>query len=764
MPSIINERAHLYTSTPPFVRSRATQISVFAAVFVLAFIARWLTYNGLGGDDHWSLWTASVFLKGDLPFRDFVELGDPAYWGMSAIAQYITGYRVIGEVVLGTTLIALGVALGFHMAWQASRSLAIAAIVTCIAMLLVTGSKLYVYQKVFLYPFGLWLCWRYIDKPTLLRAAALAAGVVFAWGYRHDHGIYVGIGAATAVLATHWKEGARQVGFAWARFGIVLLLIMAPYLTLIQVNEGVIPYIRERLRIARMLDTAGRKDVWFNPDATAPPHWLRIDPPRPAHVIVDWKPEVTPETRMSLERQYSLTNGVDPKQRMYEYFLTDVSPDILAALITDARIVDRKGISQAFREMPDGSRVRSDITATQPPESDAPPEARAIVSIQWSATLAAAERAALERQYRLLDPTPTRNKWDYSLADVSTSNIRAIVEDPHVYDTGLLFRDTFRPMEESSLVRLQRAIPLLRVSIAPRYWHPVNGAVWLYWLSFALPVIVLVMLGVDWIRGRTREGMPNAAAKLFAAAVMVEVVDVALLRKAGNFSEHADVIAVLGAFVLGSAFASFRWRSLRGGLTAAVAAIALVVSTSAAIIFVSPFNALALAGFNDGWHGAWAKARGSFESYATSPPIDEYAPPGTTGDRGLLRYIYECTRPDDRIWLLTETYTVPYYTERRVVGHIYWSMGLLATPEYERRIIDQVDKEEVPFIMSFGGDRPFQNLESYPLVHEYAQKRYTTRHAIPEDKVDRGLSIWLLTDGRRKPTGTYELFGLPCFK
>jgi hypothetical protein len=91
-------------------------------------------------------------------------------------------------------------------------------------------------------------------------------------------------------------------------------------------------------------------------------------------------------------------------------------------------------------------------------------------------------------------------------------------------------------------------------------------------------------------------------------------------------------------------------------------------------------------------------------------------------------------------------------------------MGLLATPEYQRRIIDQIDTQQVPFIVSFGGDRPLQNLESYPLVHAYAARRYTTRHAIPEDKLERGLSIWMLTDGRRQPTGTYELFGLPCFK
>lgn len=754
----------MQTSPRPSARSQAIAYGAVAVVFVLAFVVRWLTYTGLGGDDHFSLWTAATFLKGDLPFRDFVDVGDPLHWGMSALAQYLTGYRVIGEVVLGTALVAFGFALSFHLARQAGRFVAIAATLTFIALLLVTGTKLYVYQKVFLYPLGLWLCWRYIDKPTLLRTVALAAGVAIAWGYRHDHGVYVGVGAAGAVLAAHWKEGFKRVGLATARFGLVLILLLSPYLLLIQANEGLIPYIRERLEFARKLDAANRRSIWFGVDAGAPSYWFRIDPPRPARVEVDWKPDVTPKSRAALERQYSLTDGLDPRKGLYEYFLTNVSSDNLTALMTDPRILDRRGIASSFRESPGGEKALSEIVATEKAPDDAPPGAVARVYVQWNGDVSEAERTTLERQFGLLDATPDRNRWKYALTDVSTDNIRAVVEDPRVYDTGLIYRDTYRPMEESWLVRVQRSVPLFRVSIAPRYWHPVNGAVWLHYVSFALPFIILIMLGMDRLRGRSREGMPNAAAKMFAGALMMAVANQALLRKAGNFAEHADVAAVLGAFVIGSALGQKRLRSLAGALSAAAAVIVLLVSAFAAITFVSPLKALETAGFNDGWRGARDKAVRSFKGYATSPPIDEYAPPGRTGDRGLLRYIYECTRPDDRIWLLTENFTVAYYTERRVVGHIYWNMSFMASPEYQRRTIERVDKEKVPFIMSFGGTRPLEYLEAYDLVHDYASRRYTTRYAVPEDNVERGLSIWLLTDGRRQPTGTYELFGLPCFK
>jgi hypothetical protein len=734
-----------------------------AAVFVVAFAVRWATLPNLGGDDHWSLWTAPMVLKGDLPFRDFADVGNPLSLGISTFVQWLVGYRVVGEVMLATALMAFAFALAFHMAWQASGSARIATLLVGMALLLLPINKLYSYPKIFVYPLGLWLSWRYIDRPTLRRAIMLAIGVVIAWGYRHDHGAYVGVGAAAAILAAHWPEGPRRVITGWARFGAALLILLAPYLILIQVNEGVVQYVRARIDIARQLDEAGRRLVWFSVDRTASPHWLRIDPPRPARVQVDWKPEVTREVRVALEKQYALTNAVDPKTRLYEYFLTDVSRENLTALVGDARIADRRGISASYRETPGGAKALREILATDPAPPSAPPGARATVEIQWSSAVGEAERAALERKYGLLDSTPDRSRWEYALTDVTTGNIRAIVEDPHVYDTGLIERDIYRPMEESWLIRLQRTVPLLRISIAPRYWHELNAGVWLYYVSFALPVIILIVLALDRIRGTDRRGFPHAGPKMFAAAVMMAAVNLALMRKLGYVSDHAQVAAILGAWITGQAWAGIG-RPVTAFLAQCATVVILLVSAFATITHVSPLSSMAAAGLNNGLPGAWDKSVRAFREYAASPPIDGYAPRGTTGDRGVLRYIYECTRPDDRIWLLSDTSTVPYYTERRVVGHLYWGMGFLSTDEYQRRMIARVDAQEVPLIVSFGGHRPLEYLESYEILHEYAARRYTDHHAIPEDSVGRDSSIWLLTDGRRKPTGMYELLGLPCFK
>jgi hypothetical protein len=641
------------------------RIVAVASVFAIAFAVRWATLGGLAGDDHWSLWTAATFLKGDRPFRDFVDLGDPLYWGMSALAQVITGYRVVGEVALGAALVALAFAIAFHLAWRASGSLLVAAGLTALALLVVTERELYSYPKIFVYPLGIWLCWRYIDRPTLLRSVVLAAGVAVAWGYRHDHGVYVGAGAAAAVLAAHWSEGPRRVVAGWLRFGVVLLLLLSPYLALVQAYEGIIPYVQSRMQLARTMDTSSRRSVSFSAAADAPARWVSVEPPPPARVIVDWTPEVTSAARAAIEKQYSLTNG---------------------------------------------------------------------------------------REYDVVD---TRRKWEYALTNVSIDNVRAIVEDPRVYDTGLIDRETYRPLEEPWFVGVQRSIPLFRVSIAPRYLHAQNAGVVLHYISFALPGIILIMLAADRARGRRRGPVVSGPEKMFAAAVMMGIAYFALLRREGYFADHAAATAILGACVSAEACAGSRVSRVMG-------AAALVISVFAALSYANVPGSIAR--MDTGLRGIWNEKIRAFQAYTTSPPIDAYAPRGTTGDRGLIRYIYECTRPDDRVWLLTDLFTFPYYAERPVVGHIYWQAGLLTSPAYQRTTIEHVDKEEVPLIIALGGQRPMQFLEAYPLVHQYVAQRYTTHYTVPEESGRPGTMFWLLTDSRRRPTGTYELLGLPCFK
>jgi hypothetical protein len=184
----------------------------------------------------------------------------------------------------------------------------------------------------------------------------------------------------------------------------------------------------------------------------------------------------------------------------------------------------------------------------------------------------------------------------------------------------------------------------------------------------------------------------------------------------------------------------------------------LVVAASATITYARQSASL------EEMNGAWLRFRNrSVRNFpALSPPIDGYAPRGSQGDVALIRYIYECTAPDDRVWVLSDLYTFPYYAERRLVRHLFWGVGLSASPDDQRKTIEQVERDEVPIVLSLGEDRPLESLEAYPLVREYVAARYTKQYTIAQEN-GRGV-FRLLTDSRRTPTGTYASLGLPCFR
>ena len=66
------------------------------------------------------------------------------------------------------------------------------------------------------------------------------------------------------------------------------------------------------------------------------------------------------------------------------------------------------------------------------------------VTVRWGDEVSAVDRVALERRYRLESGQPTEGTtWQYGLADRSRDNVRAIVSDPAVSDTGYIDRPTF---------------------------------------------------------------------------------------------------------------------------------------------------------------------------------------------------------------------------------------------------------------------------------------------------------------------------------
>ena len=190
---------------------------------------------------------------GELPFRDFF---DPGYFMTeftSAGLQLLLGDSLLGEMLLNTVIIATGATLVFVLARRVSDSdlggLA-PALLALFAM-----PRAYDFDKVLFYPLGIFLCWRYVDRPGARRALELAAGITIGALFRYDTGIYTGLAAVVTMLVLHWREPkvcAQRIGlcgFTAALAGLVVLVPIVGFGGVPDAIDQVVTYaVREKAR------------------------------------------------------------------------------------------------------------------------------------------------------------------------------------------------------------------------------------------------------------------------------------------------------------------------------------------------------------------------------------------------------------------------------------------------------------------------------------------------------------------------------------
>ena len=223
----------------------AAFVACLAALFLLTMIFRFAHLaSGFPNDHFLFLAGAQQMLMGDWPTRDFLDPGFPLMFGAAALAQLFLGQTLFAEAVL------------------VSVSFALAAVFTALAVRELTGSRVlallaalleiaivprtYGYPKLLAYSAAVFLLQRYVTRPTTGGLLALAASIVTAFLFRHDHGIYLGIaGALAAWLAgpRGWTDRLRRSS---TLVGLVVLLA-APYLVYVQVNGGVWAYLQTGL-------------------------------------------------------------------------------------------------------------------------------------------------------------------------------------------------------------------------------------------------------------------------------------------------------------------------------------------------------------------------------------------------------------------------------------------------------------------------------------------------------------------------------------
>ena len=338
---------------PQYLASRRAFLLVSAvAIAAVTFVYRFNTLDGrLGGfdNDHFIQLVRSVaVLNGERPLRDFPDTALVALWpaptySMSAAAQRVLGPSLRSEALLTTGMLSLGAAGLFWVAAEFG-SIPIAALLTLLAVAL--GPALYNYPKIVPYVLGVAMMLAYARRPTLARAIGLGISVAIAALYRHDHGVYLGLAAATLIL---FVDTGRQRYRHAMTLAVTCLVLLLPGIVFAETHGGFIAYLRQCLETSRQeASRTARPGAHFVLDWSAP-LFERGAPPEPVmpRVAVRWSATLTPQMRQLAESELQLQAPIRRQDDWnWSYAVLKPSPDRLAAIVRDTRVVDTDGVNR----------------------------------------------------------------------------------------------------------------------------------------------------------------------------------------------------------------------------------------------------------------------------------------------------------------------------------------------------------------------------------------------------------------------------------
>lgn len=386
-----------------------------------------------------------------------------------------------------------------------------------------------------------------------------------------------------------------------------------------------------------------------------------------------------------------------------------------------------------------------------------PPERR--VNVRWGPTVDEATRRARESRYGLTNPLLVEGStWSYAAADERRQTIRAIVDDPLVADTHGIDRQKGELAVRELLVeKLQRWLPPLRTSFAPGVFTRENALAWLYYVSLIIPLIGLLTL--VWLLWHGEIARPEAA--VAGMATLLGIIIVQTLVRGSPDSRMADVaapISVLGAWI------TSRW--LRPGSARAVRRVAALpavlafwlVTVWSAGTDAYAGQALTASRILTGPAGILWKWNVTSERLKARP-IDnwERKDPGV---RGLGRYVFECTTPEDRILITWFQPEIFFFAERRFAGgQVYLQPRWHASLDDQRLTVERMKRQRVPIVLVRDEREPYFR-GGFPIVYDYVQARYRKASA----NSDQIAGFQVLVDRQIMPTGTYDQLGLPCYR
>ena len=385
------------------------------------------------------------------------------------------------------------------------------------------------------------------------------------------------------------------------------------------------------------------------------------------------------------------------------------------------------------------------------------PAPERLVNIRWTAELSEDARRDLERRHGLTRPEHVEDStWSYVLADEGREPIRALIEDPAVADTHGIDRGRRQlDINEPLYVRLQRWIPVFRMQIAPGILTRENALAWFYYVTLLLPILGVGLLLTLLARGQ----IERREAAVAGMAIALTLITVQTLVRGSPDSRLGDVASA--TFVV-AAWVTARSLSRPAGHTGAGRASRVLLllfwilttwSVGADAQWIASLNASRI---HTGPAGIWWRM-GVVTERLRARPIDYWAV-DDPGIPGLMRYVYECTAPTDRLFVTWFAPQIFFYAERAFAGgQVYLTANWHASPADQELTIERLDRQRVPIVLE-RADREYE--VRFPAVYKYVQSRYANAPMSAEGM--KGFRV--LVDRNITPTRTYEPLGLPCYR
>ena len=281
-----------------------------------------------------------------------------------------------------------------------------------------------------------------------------------------------------------------------------------------------------------------------------------------------------------------------------------------------------------------------------------------------------------------------------------------------------------------------------------------------YWTFWAAVIAALAVLG--WRMTRQGAISPTRAeiatgASLLAVAMMANLF---LLRSnlTQRFGDAIVPLTLVVAWSVGgmSTVTGAGWRTL--GTFSSIAVLAFLLVT--AFVYGNVLREFDATGFGVSWNQT-AQRFAAVRADLLSLPPQRWSDVTAEGPLIAARYVAECTRPDDYLFVVGYAPELPVLARRRfAAGQSITSLSYYTSESDQRRALERLNRQSVPIVLADAATFETEFADDYPLLATFVADHY--REAGRIDVAD-DRSYRVFVDASRKPERVDPYLGLPCF-